>query len=85
MPYSMEDAHTYVGEIMPRGWADDSEWGFAVEVDGRYAGTISLRNEGSGRAEIAFGAHPWVRGTGAMERALRLLLSGGSPSRAWRP
>ena len=62
---------------MPKGWTDDSEWGFAVDVDGRYAGTISLRNEGSGRAEIAYGSHPWVRGTGAMERALRLLLEWG--------
>ncbi|GAA2135847.1 hypothetical protein GCM10009844_01510 [Nocardioides koreensis] len=77
IPYSMDDARSFVGEFMPKGWADDSEWGFAVEVDGRYAGTISLRSEGNGRAEIAFGSHPWVRGTGAMERALRLLLEWG--------
>ena len=77
VPYAMEHAHAFVGEFMPKGWTDDSEWGFAVEVDGRYAGTISLRNEGSGRAEIAFGSHPWVRGTGAIERALRLMLEWG--------
>ncbi len=77
IPYSMDDARSFVGELMPKGWADDSEWGFAVEVEGRYAGTISLRNEGEGRAEIAYGSHPWVRGTGAMERALRLLLEWG--------
>ena len=53
IPYAMDDALTFVGEIMPKGWADDSEWGFAVEAEGRYAGTISLRNEGDGRAEIA--------------------------------
>ena len=77
IPYAMDDARTFVGEIMPKGWADDSEWGFAVEAEGRYAGTISLRNEGDGRAEIAYGSHPWVRGTGVMERALRLLLEWG--------
>ena len=77
VPYSMDDARAFVTEIMPKGWVDDSEWGFAVEVGGRYAGTVSLRNEGSGRAEIAYGSHPWVRGTGAMERALRLLLEWG--------
>ena len=77
IPYSMDDARSFVGEFMPKGWADDSEWGFAVEAEGRYAGTISLRNEGNDRAEIAFGSHPWVRGTGAMERALRLLLEWG--------
>ena len=37
--------------------------GFAVEApddDGtpRFAGTVSLRNEREGRAEVAFGAHP---------------------------
>jgi RimJ/RimL family protein N-acetyltransferase len=77
IPYSMDDARSFVGELMPGGWTTDAEWGFAVEVDGRYAGTISLRNEGSGRAEIAYGSHPWVRGSGAMERALRLLLDWG--------
>lgn len=77
VPYSPEQAAEYVGEVMPKGWADDSEWGFAIEVDGRYAGTVSLRNEGHGRAEIAYGSHPWVRGTGAVERALRLLLEWG--------
>ena len=81
VPYSMEDARAFVGRVMPAGWADDSEWGFAVEHEGRYAGTISLRNEGSGRAEIAYGSHPAVRGTGAMERALRLLLDWGFAER----
>ena len=62
---------------MPAGWADGSEWGFAVEFEGRYAGTISLRDEGPGRAEIAYGSHPDVRGTGTVLRALRLLVDWG--------
>lgn len=77
IPYSLEMATGFVTEMMPGGWADDSEWGFAVEHDGAYGGTISLRNEGEGRAEIAYGAHPAVRGKGVMERALRLLLEWG--------
>jgi len=77
VPYSMDDARTFVGEIMPGGWAQDTEWGFAVEHDGQYAGTVSLRNEGNGRAELAYGSHPRARGTGVMERALRLLLDWG--------
>lgn len=84
IPYSMDDARAFVGEIMPQGWAFDTEWGFAVEYDGRYAGTVSLRNEGQGRAEIAYGSHPWVRGTGVMERALRLLLDWGFAERDLR-
>ncbi|HEY0904964.1 MAG TPA: GNAT family N-acetyltransferase [Marmoricola sp.] len=86
VPYALDDAKRFVREVMPGGWATDQEWGFALEApdsDGRprYAGTVSLRNEGEGRAEIAYGSHPWVRGTGHVERGLRLLLGWGfSPS-----
>lgn len=81
VPFTPEDARHFVEKTMPGGWADDSEWGFAVEYDGRYAGTISLRNQGSGRAEIAYGSHPAVRGTGVMVRALRLMLDWGFTER----
>ncbi|MGN6251972.1 MAG: GNAT family N-acetyltransferase [Marmoricola sp.] len=75
--YTRDDAKRFVREAMPGGWAGDQEWAFAVEHEGRFAGTMSLRNEGEGRAEVAFGAHPDARGTGAMERGLRLLLEWG--------
>ena len=81
VPYTTADAHYFLEEILPRGWAEDTEWGFAIEVDGRYAGTVSLRDEGSRRAEIAYGSHPSVRGTGHVERALRLLLEWGFAER----
>lgn len=77
VPYSLADAHQYVGQTVPVGWLSDTEWSFAVEAEGRFAGTVSLRNEGERRAEIAYGAHPWARGTGHLERALRLLLAWG--------
>ncbi len=77
VPYTREMAEDFVGRVMPAGWADGSEWGFVVEVDGRYAGSASLRPEGSDRAEVAYAAHPWVRGTGAVEQALRVLLDWG--------
>jgi RimJ/RimL family protein N-acetyltransferase len=79
-PYSLDDAHEFIGS-RAKAWLDDTEWAFAVELDGRYGGTVSLRNEGPRRAEIAYGAHPDVRGTGAMERALRLLLGWGFEAR----
>jgi len=81
IPYTREMAESFVTEQMPGGWADGSSWGFAVEVDGRYAGTVELRDEGSGRAEVAYGSHPWVRRSGAMERAVRLLLEWGFSER----
>lgn len=77
VPYTRADAEHFCTEVVPGGWEDGSEWGFAVDVDGRFGGTVSLRPERPGRAEIAYGAHPDVRGTGAMERALRLLLEWG--------
>ena len=77
IPYSRDDARRFVRDAMPGGWASDQEWGFAVEFEGSYAGTVSLRNESDGRAEIAYGSHPDVRGRGVVERALRLLLDWG--------
>ncbi len=82
VPYAMSDAREFVEGIVPRGWREDRDYAFAVQArDGegveRYAGTISLRPEGSRRAEVAYGSHPWCRGQGVMERALRLLLEWG--------
>lgn len=82
VPYSLDEAKRFVREIMPGGWQADAEWGFAVEAvddDGtpRYAGTVSLRNEREGRAEVAYGSHPWARGRGVMVRAVALLLRWG--------
>jgi RimJ/RimL family protein N-acetyltransferase len=83
VPYGVEDARRFVLEVMPEGWAA-GRWGFAVESGGRYAATVELRDDGGGRAEVAFGSHPWVRGTGAMERACRLLLDWGFSERGVR-
>ncbi|MBV9831595.1 MAG: GNAT family N-acetyltransferase, partial [Marmoricola sp.] len=76
-PYTRDDAKRFVRHAMPGGWESEQEWGFAVEHAGRFAGTVSLRNRGDGRAEIAYGAHPDARGQGVMSRALRLLLAWG--------
>lgn len=84
VPYSLDDARHFVTELVPQRWADGSSWAFAVEVDGRYAGTVELRDEGEGRLEVAFGSHPWVRGTGAMTDAVRLLVDWGFSERGAR-
>jgi RimJ/RimL family protein N-acetyltransferase len=86
LSYSLDDARTFVGEIMPGGWESESEFGFAIETthpDGerRFSGTLSLRDEGSRRAEIAFGAHPAIRGRGVMSTAVTMLLDWGFKSR----
>ncbi|CAA9344441.1 MAG: hypothetical protein AVDCRST_MAG72-1008 [uncultured Nocardioidaceae bacterium] len=81
VPYTFQDARGFVTERVPSGWRDGSEWAFAVEADDegtpRFAGTVSLRDEGDLRAEVAYGSHPWARGGGTMLRALNLLLDWG--------
>ena len=86
LDYTYRDALEFVEQTMPAGWREDTEWGFAVEAVGddgvpRFAGTVSLRNHRVRRAEIAYGSHPWVRGRGVMERALRLLIEWGFAER----
>ena len=85
VPYTRDDAQQFVGEAVPAGWSE-SHWAFAVEAvdeladpggQPRFCGTVELRDEGNRRAEIAFGAHPWARGRGIVEAALRLLLDWG--------
>ena len=76
-PYTREMAREFCTDVAAESWAEDTEWVFAVEHEGAYAGNIALRNDGHGRAEVAYGAHPAARGTGAMERAVRLLLEWG--------
>lgn len=77
VPFGMSDAIAFVHDIAPGAWADGSQWIFCVEGPGGYAGNVALRDEGHGRAEIAYGAHPAARGTGVMEAGLRLLLEWG--------
>ncbi len=88
VPYTRADAEAFVAERVPAGWAAGA-WAFAVEAadedgHGRFCGTVELRDEGNRRAEIAFGAHPWARGRGLVERALRLLLEWGFTERRLR-
>jgi RimJ/RimL family protein N-acetyltransferase len=82
VPSSQDSSREFATRIIPAGWEGDRSWAFAVETtdeDGsaRFCGTVELRNEGDHRAEIAYGAHPWARGRGVIERACRLLLDWG--------
>lgn len=86
VPSTEETARDFATKVIPAGWRDGSAWAFAVEVRDasgapRFAGTVELRDRGDRRAEIAYGAHPWARGRGVMERACRLLLEWGFTAR----
>jgi RimJ/RimL family protein N-acetyltransferase len=78
VPYSRDDAISFVRRIRA-GWEDGTKWGFAIEAPGgggpsRFGGTIEITPHGAGIADLAFGAHPGIRGRGAMTTAVRLIL-----------
>jgi RimJ/RimL family protein N-acetyltransferase len=82
VPSSEESSRDFATKIVPSGWVQGSAWAFAVEAlddqgRPRFVGTVELRDREDRRAEIAYGAHPWARGRGLMERACRLLLEWG--------
>lgn len=84
--YTADMAEQWVTSAIPESWASGRESLFAIEAthhDGRrrFGGSLSLRDEGDRRAELAFGAHPGVRGQGVMTTAVNLLLDWGFQER----
>jgi hypothetical protein len=45
-PYETRDAKGCLGEIVPRGWENDSEYAWALRRDGLLMGVISYRSAG---------------------------------------
>lgn len=76
-PYTRDDAATWVRHAVPSRWTEESSFEFAVEVDGRFAGSCGLRSHGDRRAEVGYAAAPWARGNGFMARAITLLVDWG--------
>lgn len=76
-PYDEDAAVDWITNMVPAGWTGDTTYGFAIEHEGRFAGTVDLRMRSGGEAEIGFGLHPDARGAGVMRRALNLLLDWG--------
>ncbi|ADB30402.1 GCN5-related N-acetyltransferase [Kribbella flavida DSM 17836] len=74
VPYLREHAVSYLTEVIPAGWRNDGSFAWAIEYDGRYAGTIDLRDTQGGQGEIGFAVAPWARGHGVMTRAVKLVV-----------
>ncbi|MEU4196082.1 GNAT family N-acetyltransferase [Kribbella sp. NPDC026611] len=74
LPYLREHAVDYLTVQIPDGWRNDTQYAWAIEVDGKYAGTVDLRDGQGGVGEVGFSVSPEVRGRGVMTRALRLVL-----------
>lgn len=83
VPYEREHAVNFVTELVPAGWHDGGLWTWAIEYDGRFAGSIDLRGgEGNG-GETGFGLAPWARGNGVMTRAIQLTLAYAFDTLGW--
>ncbi len=72
-PYRRSHAEEFV-RTREGEWTAGRYLGLAVELDGRFAGTVDLRPDGAGSAELGYGLASWARGRGIAGRALRLLL-----------
>ncbi|RZU15459.1 RimJ/RimL family protein N-acetyltransferase [Kribbella rubisoli] len=72
VPYLHEHAVNFLTEMVPNGWRTNTMWAWAIEYDGRYAGTIDLGDGEGGVGEVGFALGPEVRGNGVMTRALKL-------------
>lgn len=82
-PYALADAQAFIAEKSdPAQWWQNPCW--AITMPGthgdRWGGTIDLRPDGDGAAEVGYMIAPWLRRQGAATRALRLACSWGFTS-----
>lgn len=74
-PYGIEQAREFFAHVREQ-WEStqaprNGVW--AIEVDGRWAGSINLHGRAPGTVELGYGAHPDVRGHGVVTAAARLI------------
>ncbi|MEH3032948.1 MAG: GNAT family N-acetyltransferase [Aeromicrobium erythreum] len=69
-PYERAHAEQHLLEAVPKAWDAGTARGWAIEVDGRFAGNLDVR--GTGVADIGFALHPAFRGRGVVAAAVRL-------------
>ena len=70
------DARTVARDRIERALADGKAGTrdfLAVDLDGRWAGRVSLRYDAAGGAELGFETHPALRGRKVAQRASRLM------------
>lgn len=70
LDYSRETALNYIAAV---GVPQPDRVAWALDLDGRYAGSIDLRWQGAGTGGLGFVTAPEFRGRGLMSRAVRLV------------
>lgn len=66
-PYQRADADFFVHDYVPKGWATDSEYTWAIRVGGEFVGVIGYRFN---RSDIGYWLGERHRGNGIMIEAL---------------
>jgi RimJ/RimL family protein N-acetyltransferase/DNA-binding CsgD family transcriptional regulator len=82
-PYAREDAVHFIAEsLAPEAWWAAPRWAITLpEISGdRWGGTIDLRLDDDGGAEVGYQVAPWLRRHGVATRALRLACRWGFSS-----
>lgn len=72
-PYGREDAETWLAQRADADWWEGPAWAVTVLPSDRWCGSIDLRPDGHGGAEVGYLLAPWARGHGHAARALRLV------------
>ncbi len=72
-PYDISDARTFLNDrLTPTQWWRNPTW-VITESDNRWIGTVDLRPDGQGAAEIGYMIAPAHRGSGVGTAAIRLV------------
>lgn len=73
VPYSADDAASFVGEFVPQAWSDDTEYVFGIRTkeDAPLVGVVSWQRE---RRAVGYWLDAQYRGRGVMTEAVRGLL-----------
>jgi [ribosomal protein S5]-alanine N-acetyltransferase len=78
--YQLRDAEEFLA-LTAAGWTSGQRLGWTIEGQRgsrrRFCGSIDLRIEGDGVAEVGFGLHPEARGRSIMSAALNLVCDYG--------
>jgi RimJ/RimL family protein N-acetyltransferase len=84
LEYTRDDAAEYLSGLLD---PSEHQISWAIEVAGRYAGTIDLRSygcaEGHGAGDLGFVTHPSARGRGVMSQAVVLATAHALDDLGW--
>ncbi|SOD71843.1 RimJ/RimL family protein N-acetyltransferase [Jatrophihabitans sp. GAS493] len=77
IPYTEQDGQEFIA-LAASGYANGRNPIFAISTDEHpYAGSIDLRLDGEGGAEVGFAVAPWARCNGVASSALRTICDWG--------